>query len=80
MTTDRDAFTAAGRFREAVGKRDVAAMIDTMSPDIELHSPTMLRPVTDRERVRAVFHISQRACPGLRICQVLRRRYDHRRP
>jgi hypothetical protein len=28
-----------------------------MSPEIELHSPTMLRPVTGRERVRVVFHI-----------------------
>ncbi|HEV3274969.1 MAG TPA: nuclear transport factor 2 family protein [Candidatus Dormibacteraeota bacterium] len=57
MTTDRDTAGAADRFREAVGNRDVAAMIDTMSPDVELHSPTTLRPVTGRERVRAVFHI-----------------------
>jgi hypothetical protein len=47
----------ARRFRDAVGRRDVAAMIDTMAPDVVLHSPTMLRPVTGRERVRAVFHI-----------------------
>lgn len=57
MTTDRDTAGAADRFREAVGNRDVAAMIDTMSPDVELHSPTTLQPVTGRERVRAVFHI-----------------------
>lgn len=57
MTTDRDTAGAADRFREAVGNRDVAAMIDTMSPDVELHSPTTLGPVTGRERVRAVFHI-----------------------
>ncbi len=54
---DSEAGTAAARFRDAVGRRDVDAMIDTMAPDIELHSPTVLRPVTGRERVRAVFHI-----------------------
>jgi SnoaL-like domain len=52
-----DARNAAERFRDAVGRRDVAAMIDTMAPEIELHSPTVLRPVTGRERVRVVFHI-----------------------
>jgi hypothetical protein len=52
-----DAPNAAERFRDAVGRRDVAAMIDTMAPEIELHSPTVLRPVTGRERVRVVFHI-----------------------
>jgi ketosteroid isomerase-like protein len=56
VTTDRDTACAADRFRDAVGNRDVAAMIDTMSPDVELHSPTTMRPVTGRERVRAVFH------------------------
>jgi SnoaL-like domain len=48
---------AAQRFRDAVGRRDVAAMIDTLAPDVELHSPTTLRPVIGRERVRVVFHI-----------------------
>jgi hypothetical protein len=52
-----DAPNAAERFRDAVGRRDVAAMIDTMAPEIELHSPTVLRPVTGRERVRVMFHI-----------------------
>jgi hypothetical protein len=49
--------SAATRFRDAVARRDVAAMLDTMAPDVELHSPTMLRPVIGRERVRAVFNI-----------------------
>jgi hypothetical protein len=48
---------AAQRFRDAVDRRDVAAMIDTMAPEVVLHSPTMLRPVIGHERVRAVFHI-----------------------
>jgi SnoaL-like domain len=52
-----DASTAAERFRDAVGRRDIAGMIDTMAPEIELHSPTVLRPVIGRERVRAVFRI-----------------------
>jgi hypothetical protein len=52
-----DGVNAADRFRDAVGRRDVAAMIDTLAPDVELHSPTMLRPVLGRDRVRAVFHI-----------------------
>jgi ketosteroid isomerase-like protein len=49
--------SAATRFRDAVARRDVAAMVATMAPNIELHSPTMLRPVVGRERVRAVFEI-----------------------
>jgi hypothetical protein len=48
---------AAQRFRDAVGRRDVTGMIDTMAPEVVLHSPTMLRPVAGRERVRAVFQI-----------------------
>ena len=32
-------------------------MIDTMAPEVVLHSPTMLRPVAGRERARAVFQI-----------------------
>ncbi len=48
---------AAERFRNAVYQRDIAAMIDTFAPDIELHSPTTLKPVTGRERVRMVFGI-----------------------
>jgi hypothetical protein len=52
-----EAATAADRFRDAVGKRDVAAMIATMAPDVELHSPTVSRPVIGRERVRSVFDI-----------------------
>jgi hypothetical protein len=49
--------SAAARFRDAVASRDVTAMIETMAPSIELHSPTVRRPVVGRERVRAVFHI-----------------------
>ena len=49
--------SAATRFRDAVARRDVTAMIETMALNIELHSPTMLRPVIGRDRVRAVFEI-----------------------
>lgn len=49
--------SAATRFRDAVASRDVTAMIETMALNIELHSPTMLRPVIGRDRVRAVFEI-----------------------
>src|ERR1700690_4299953 len=59
------AMGVARRVRDAVGRRDVAAMIDTMAPDVVLHSPTMLRPVTRRERVRAVFHILAALFEGL---------------
>jgi hypothetical protein len=52
-----DGPNAVDRFRDAVDRRDVAAMIDAMAPDIELNSPTVMRPVVGRERVRAVFHI-----------------------
>jgi hypothetical protein len=48
---------AAERFRNAVYQRDIAAMIDTFAPGIELHSPTTLKPVTGRDRVRMVFGI-----------------------
>jgi len=46
---------AAQRFRDAVDHRDVAAMIETMAEDVELHSPTMLPPVKGRDRVHRVF-------------------------
>ena len=52
-----DGPNAAERFRDAVDGRDVAAMVDAMAPGIELNSPTVMRPVVGRERVRAVFHI-----------------------
>jgi hypothetical protein len=48
---------AVDRFRDAAFRRDVAAMVDAMAPDIELNSPTVMRPVAGRERVRSVFHI-----------------------
>ena len=48
---------AAQRFRDAVDHRDVAAMIETMAEDVELHSPTMLPPVKGRDRVHRVFLI-----------------------
>jgi|ERR1039458_3838421 hypothetical protein len=52
-----DGPNAVDRLRDAVTRRDVAAMVDAMAPDIELNSPTVMRPVAGRERVRPVFHI-----------------------
>jgi SnoaL-like domain len=48
---------AARRFRDAVDRRDVAGMIETMATDVELHSPTTLAPVKGRDRVHRVFLI-----------------------
>jgi limonene-1,2-epoxide hydrolase len=47
---------AAERFREAVARRDIGAMLAAFAPEAELYSPTMLRPVTGLDRLGAVFH------------------------
>lgn len=52
MTTDRDTVNAADRFRDVADKRDVVAMIDTMSPDWRATVPLEdgLEPIVEWRR------------------------------
>jgi hypothetical protein len=49
--------SAADRFRDAVQRRDVGAMAETLAVDVRLRSPTLWAPVEGRERVRAIFGV-----------------------
>jgi hypothetical protein len=44
-------------FRAAIEARDHAAMIDTLAPDVVLHSPVSFKPFESKDSVAALFAV-----------------------
>ncbi|WP_218004914.1 nuclear transport factor 2 family protein [Actinomadura macra] len=49
--------TIPGTFRHAVESKDLAAITRTLDPDIEFHSPVMVKPYHGRDAVAALLQV-----------------------
>ncbi|WP_231330031.1 nuclear transport factor 2 family protein [Actinomadura graeca] len=49
--------TIPGTFRHAVESKDLAAITRTLDPDIEFHSPVMVKPYHGRDAVTALLRV-----------------------